>query len=524
MTLKASKPVAIALSILLLCVLGRLTHLFPFAPSSTRWSLEEDYTHGGIPKTGSVQQFRSVRSNLGILIGADGPGFVEWRFARPGPFPTIIQPFFIPAQHQLGQITLRTPGHPAPILLSRDLPLRHRAMDISSALRHEKAYALRFEGTGAMLEGIRFFEPSETPPVPWVVVLIVLFVTGLVLWSGNYSALIILALSLLGFFLRWKVFQTYYSLPLKGDPVEYWTLAQIFQWRHPLLTNYREPGFIWMVYAARRLFGDSIRSLTFLGVLLSTSWIPLTAELAAAAGWPLWVGIGAAAMVATNSFSIFMCVQGYQLEFFTLLILLFSIAWLKNCSWAMGFMGGLLCITRVQSFIAVIPLAGIADWKHRWSQRQRLGFWGSFLLLTVPYLRAVRKETGSFFGHVNLYVRDAWMHRQGTALIKGYVTILLNPRDSYNRIFLNSHDARAWNLLFLPFFWLGLMDCFRNPKDRWFLWLPLFFLSGLPMLHDVLREPRLLFHVQPFAAILTFRGVLFLVRSRQEKRLAFLNP
>jgi len=255
------------------------------------------------------------------------------------------------------------------------------------------------------------------------------------------------------------------------------------------------------------------------------------------------VGLGAAALVATNPFAIFMSVQGYPLEFFTLLILLFAIAWLKNREQAMGWLGGLLCVTRAQSFLAIIPLIGLADWKFRWRRRERFGFWVPFLLLTLPYLWAVRQETGSFLGHINrhagfyevieakdfqkappadsalnlrhfLFARDQFQGRM-TALIKGYAQILFDPRDPFNRILLNSHYARAWNLFFLPFFWIGLVLCLMNSKDRWFLWLPLLFLSGLPLLHDLVREPRLLFHVQPFFALITARGIWFIGNARR---------
>jgi hypothetical protein len=504
------------LVLLVLCLLGRLMHFFPFAPVVTRWSLQEDYVHGQIPKTGSVNQSHCARSDTGILIGSDGPGFIEWKFSRPGPFPTVVQPFFIPLSDQPCRITLWTPKVPEPRVLYQNFSLRNRPFDLSALVRDEKVYTLRFEGTQALLEDIRFYELLQLPPFPWAVLLVAALLTVVVLGRRNWPELVILGLALIGFYFRWRTFLTYYSLPLEGDATGYWSLGHAFQWKHPLMTGSREPGFIWMVYMARLAFGDSIRSLRFMCILISTLLIPFTAEVARAAKWPLWVGVGAAALVATNPFAVFFSVQGYQLEFFTILILLFSIAWLIDHEQTMGWLGGLLCVTRVQSFIAVIPLVGLADWKCRWHRRKRLQFWIPFLIITLPYLIAVRQGTGSVFGHVNQYVRDAWMRRQTAALVRGYTKILFDPTDPYNRIFLNSHYERSWNLLFLPFFWIGIVVCLKNSKDRWFLWLPLIFLSGLPMLHDVIREPRLLFHVEPFVALITARGIWFINSARRE--------
>src|SRR5437879_4223656 len=284
------------MALFFLCTLGRLTRLFPFDPAATRWSLQEDYAHSNVPQGPNVRQFRCARSDAGIVIGVDGPGMLEWRFARPGPYPTVIQPFFVPLQGKASRITLALANHPEPRVLARDLPLRNRPLDIGAYVKDTDVFALRFEGVNARLEAIRFFEPSARPPMPWAVILVALMLTGLALWMQDRTMLVLLALSLWGFYLRWNVFATHYSLPLEGDAPGYWSLARAFEWRHLFMTGPREPGLLWVVRAARFAFGDSIRSLRFLGVLASVSWIPLTSALASAAGCPPAVGLGAAAL------------------------------------------------------------------------------------------------------------------------------------------------------------------------------------------------------------------------------------
>src|SRR5438874_227510 len=102
-----------------------------------------------MPRAYAVQQSQCALSDNGIVIGVNGPGFVEWKFSRSGPFPSVIQPFFVPAPGQGGRILLRTPSQPVPHILFDKLPLRNRPFDISATLKDENAFALRFEGIQA---------------------------------------------------------------------------------------------------------------------------------------------------------------------------------------------------------------------------------------------------------------------------------------------------------------------------------------------------------------------------------------
>ncbi len=172
-------------------------------------------------------------------------------------------------------------------------------------------------------------------------------------------------------------------------------------------------------------------------------------------------------------------------------------------------------------------------WKFKYGTRSVLLFLIPVLMFLVPYLVVIRKNTGSLTGNLDhaakfyqaaeqlgdpehlsslppLTLREYLFSKNFILkfvprFLNGYFQILFNPYNSYNRIFLNSHYSKSWNLLLLPFFWLGLFLCLRN--DRWFLWLPFFFISGLPFLQDQFREPRLLFHAAPFFSMLSSRGL-----------------
>src|ERR1019366_10582554 len=145
---------------------------------------------------------------------------------------------------------------------------------------------------------------------------------------------------------------------------------------------------------------------------------------------------------------------------------LFSDFWLRRRAFGMGWAGGLLCVTRVQSILAVVPLLLLAAWRDRWKTRQGVMAALTCLILFLPYAMTVRRTTGSVFGHLNEHVgyyfsaetkgdpsqRGAlpkislWnylfiQHKPASliaGLSKGYAQVLFNPLNAYNRIFLNS--------------------------------------------------------------------------------------
>ena len=192
-------------------------------------------------------------------------------------------------------------------------------------------------------------------------------------------------------------------------------------------------------------------------------------------------------------------------------------------------------MTRVQFVFSVIPLAALAAWRFGWGKKEALRCLIPFVILAAPYLAVTWARTGSMFGqlhqHASYYQAaeklgdplranelpriTAWQllfaNQSIPSLIhktlRGYAEIFFNPANPYNRIFLNSHYARSWNALFLPFFWLGLGACLKRTEGRWLLISGLLFLNILPFLQDHFREPRLLFHAAPWVAMMVAAGL-----------------
>jgi hypothetical protein len=506
----------------------------PLPPLHLTGQLHEFYLKGQKPETPNVTGVRVARSDQGLVIGVGRPGYVEWRFPPGAASPSIVQPYFLPSVSHPARILRVSPTETRVLVNNR--PWRNRALRLDRPGKESGEFSVRFEGQDAWLREIYFFQSPDALPGAAVPLMALGLLAVWIFFHRRNPNLIVLGIVVCaGFLIRWPAYLTHYRVPLGGDAEYFWQLAREWNWHAPFSTGTREPGFIWLVKAALVLFGDSQRSARFLGLGLSCGVLVMIYRIALSAGWGARVGLVAAGLFACNPFAVYMSVQGYQLEFYTFLILLFSDLWLRRDAFGMGWAGGFLSITRVESFFAVVPLVLVGAWRGRWKSRQSLAAVLAFLVLFLPYAVRLTRTTGSVFGRLHgdvgwyfsaeikgdpsqagsLPKISFWnylfiQHKPASLIagtVKGYAQVLFNPMNAYNRIYLNSHDARAWNLLLWPFYLWGLGRCLMRSQDRWFLALPLCFLSGLPMFEDLFREPRLLFHVAPFVALFAARGL-----------------
>ncbi|MBI4656602.1 MAG: glycosyltransferase family 39 protein [Elusimicrobia bacterium] len=547
---------ATAFSFAILRLTGNL-----FYPIQTTWTLAEDFQNfqkpshvnlsagsAGLSAGGLVIGVNPVRNPpcpkgtaaaaSGRLIsnGVNEQGWVQWNFAAPGALPSTIQLFFLPdMQFPSGVYLVTDKGNRIP--LCKNLPVRNRSFNIQNKITGLSSFAIRLEGQNAVLKEIKFRQ-SGNPAMPLkcffplMLCLTLFFLRGVILRKPFVAILSVITAA--GLILRCMMFYNYWNMPLEGDAVGYWNYARFLKISTPFNTGPREPLFIWLLWLAKTLFGDSERTSRFLTLFFSCSIIPMTWMLARRLGMKISAHI-AAIFAAINPFSVFMSVQGLQLEFFTFLILVFSSLWLEKRTSSSGAAGAALILTRIQSAAAVFPLALITALKSRQKPGQ------VFVLFLLPALTlalvlvAAKANTGRFTGNLDHAARyyaaaetkgDPGMAQSmgdmnlekylfsGNAVFRlalktaeGYFQIIFNPFNSFNRIFLNSHYSRPWNILLLPFLWSGLWFFLSGRGNRSFLWLPLFFLSALPALHDQFREPRLLFHAAPFFFITCASGL-----------------
>jgi hypothetical protein len=540
---------------LLVMAVWRAMHFLPLAPVHRHLMVDEDYHKGEIPRYVGVSGHFAVRSDQGLLIGdSKQTGQVRWSFdCKPG-CPDHLQVTWLPIGKARTRIVIQTWGERGTQSneLSADLPLRSRAFALTPYLRGAEGMVVIFEANGALLQRARWSETDRAEAPAWpMAVLAVGLIVG---WRPRsvrerWVALAVVA----GLMLRWSLLRDYIALPLEGDAQGFWTLSKNWSLRAPFVIANREPLYIWWITVASRLFGPSEQSLRLISLLVGLAAVPLTFRTAIAFGWREWVGVGAAWLVAINPFGAFMSVQAYQLELFTLLILAFTLAWKRERPVLCAVLGALLCLTRVQSVFAVVPMLAWLLWRRRAHRRQVIFASGAWLILVAPYFITVQRATGSVIGHLNVhagfyqaaeegrlgtgerapitafgFLRERpWMERV-MSLLKGYRGLFFDPTNPYNRILLDSHYTRATNLWLIGFFWIGLGVCLVFADGRKMLVVPLLFLNLLPMLLDLSREPRLIFHIAPFYAILTAIGIVtvrdWIVAGLQNRRARMSQP
>lgn len=508
-----------------------------FRPVENQWTLSENLRDMKRPAYPGVAAAAAGLSAEGTVIGVGGPGWGQWNFAAPGPLPSTVEPFFLPPPGTRSGVYLLTEGG-ARLPLIENTPLRNRALNFQDKVKGLRSFSVRFEGSGAILSEVRFFQPLEKGGqakglLLALFCLALVFARGLALRKYHTAALALITAA--GLLLRWTALYNYWDVPLEGDAGSYWNYARSLKLANPFANGTREPVFVWLVRFANTLFGDSQRSSRFLTLIFSCSVIPMTWLLAKRLELGALACLAAAGLAALNPFSVFMSVQGYQLEFFTFLILLFSALWLRGGLGAAGAVGAVLILTRIQAAAAVLPLAALAAWRLRGTPLKVLPYFLPPLIALGILVASAKVNTGSFTGTLDHAARahtaidrtgdpaqlkgtedvtlgkylfsGGALPRLAVKTAEGYFQVLCNPFDPFNRIFLNSHYSRHWNLLLFPFLWVGLWVFFSDAKKRAALLLGLLFLSALPALHDQIREPRILFHAAPFFFVLCAAGL-----------------
>ncbi|MBI4351716.1 MAG: glycosyltransferase family 39 protein, partial [Elusimicrobia bacterium] len=338
-----------------------------FRPVENRWTLDENLKDGKRPAHPRVAAAAAGLSAEGTVIGAGGPGWGRWDFSAPGPLPTTVVPFFLPPDGSRSGIYLLTAdGGRFPLI--ENTPLRDRALNFRDKVKGLDSYSVRFEGTGALLSGVKFIQPPESGGrnkglYLALFCLALVFARGLALREKRTAALALITAA--GLLLRWSAFSDYWDVPLAGDAVGYWNYGRALKLSALFANGTREPVFIWLLSLFKALFGDSQRTSRFMTLVFSCSVIPMTWLLAKRLELGAFACLLAAGLAAFNPFAVFMSVQGYQLEFFTFLILVFSVLWLRGSLGAAGSAGAALILTRLQSAGAVFPLAALAAWRLR---------------------------------------------------------------------------------------------------------------------------------------------------------------
>ncbi len=185
--------------------------------------------------------------------------------------------------------------------------------------------------------------------------------------------------------------------PLEPDVRRFYELAR--DMHHPYQSRHREPVHILLIKGSLALFGDRPASVLIPTLVASVLLIVVTFLF----GWAVFglpVGLGGAALVATNHNLIAFAARGYRLELFAALILAYVYVLFVAQRWRMrnrlvvaGVVGGLLLLVRITTVTLLVPALALFVWRERKQveHQRKLVAWAVVslligLALLAPYL------------------------------------------------------------------------------------------------------------------------------------------
>lgn len=337
---------------------------------------------------------------------------------------------------------------------------------------------------------------------------------------------------------RWNALLDTHGLTLTGDAFYYKKLATAVTWADPFSTGTREPLYVWLQAISSPVFGPNNYQFYMITLLFSLGIVYLTYRLARKASSSTAVGLIASSLVSFNYYLVLLSARGERMDLFIFLILLYCL-WIlhaKNNSilaelitgliagciclcWLFGILGTSLmyllriiikrikithALTGVLMMIIVVGPFLLHQWDVYGDPFNALNvhanfYWNAELIGTPSYEQGPGTWYEYLFKEIGL---DTFLYQTCT----GYIRMLLNPSETFNKIFLGFYSSSSNSYFLFPFYLLGLM---REVYQRrfWMLAMLFAFANLSPYLLDEYRDPRLLFFLIPFFAYFCASGV-----------------
>ena len=333
--------------------------------------------------------------------------------------------------------------------------------------------------------------------------------------------------------------------PMEGDPCSYADVMRALAWSDPFHTGSREPLYIWLQKIGTIVFGPNGFQWRLVSLLLSVTTVALTHRLALRLSGSRLVASVAALLMSLSPFAIYSSTAAERTQSFEPLLLIFALLLLRPGAWtakrvaiasvvcALVWLNWLIALLQISLLLAFL----VAVRKIPWSRALAIPVIAVVLL--TPYWLVTKKYEGSALAQLNhhasyyksadvehVYAADQkmttwwdYLRERGVATIAkkavvGYTSMILNPFDRFNRIFLAGRYWDAWNLWIFPFYLAGIVVELRRRRGVSFLMF-LALSNVAPYLSHEMISPRYIFFVAPLfaywvgvgaeAAVLRFR-------------------
>jgi hypothetical protein len=272
------------------------------------------------------------------------------------------------------------------------------------------------------------------------------------IWFGCASILIA---AIVGFALRWTLFDITRGLPPDSDAVSYMAYARSLNWFTPDHGFYsgtfseREPLHVGALNLWFHLWGDNIPAMMMYTVCLSTLLIIVSGLFI----WGLteqWVfGALASWIIAVSPAWIDEAVRGLRLESLSLLLLAVLSVWVWARGWygalVLGMLIGFMALVQLPAFAIVLPLLWLGWLLNLW--RERIGLasfsprqwhWSHLglaslvaVLMFCPHIYGIYKVHGdpswSSYGYARWLANEEFPERMGTEGFPSVEAFALSP-------------------------------------------------------------------------------------------------
>jgi hypothetical protein len=433
--------------------------------------------------------------------------------------------------------------------------LLHRSFNLSPYLKPGEQYRIRLTSINSdpgstvvinelFLKRINNFPGLLNPIFVFSLFVFLAFYLGYVLIAigvKKKSVVLFLTVCGLGFFMRMNAWYDILPQNLEGDSRGYYELSALFKWTQPYLTWSREPFFVWYQFLMSKVLGANVYVFRLATVLLSSSIVGLTFILTQKISRQWRAAFFAGMLMALGKFTVLNSVRGERAEIFVFLLLLFSLlAIFKNggikFEIILGVMSGFISLTWLVGAISVMLIYVVRVVRNKPKYSHVSCYLFTWFLLMAPFLFSQWKATGDPFYSLNVHTGYYRNTMSNDAVIEskekndstwfdlifhvlkpinflkrtafGFLSLLLDPRNPFNKIFLGFHYAEIGSYFLFPFYFIGILFSFLKRQ-----WLGLvLFLSVLNIsvgLLSQVRDPRLFLQAAPFFALFFGIGASF---------------
>jgi hypothetical protein len=368
-------------------------------------------------------------------------------------------------------------------------------------------------------------------------------------------------LLLLALVLRWSSLMACSMEPLEGDPLVYCTWASHLSWKNVLVTGTREPFYVWLQFLGMQVLGPNAFQARVVSLALSMTTVYLTYRLAWELSGRRIIGGGAALALSFNTFAVFASSSAERTQGFEPLVAAFCWLMIATQSWTFKRAAAAACLAAALSLNWLIGIVQVGTFLCAWAAARRISLLKAFSIvgltafLLMPYFIASWKVNGSPLAALNIhasyyqrlekegvhaygpkttwsqfFLKDLGIGRLLAKTGSEYASLLLNPANRYNRVFLSGDYWNRWSYWLFPFFLIGfLTDLFRRR------FIPLLilvsFLNIAPYFSQAILGPRYVFYIAPVFAywiasgfFLAFERLRPLLKKIPRRRGFFPSP